>query len=65
MSMPGDYAEVDFDDEPGAHPLSADEYVQPDATDLAQLRHRLHLPDLPGVSYRCPPAPRSADGDPA
>jgi hypothetical protein len=33
--------------------------AQPSDRELLAIRQRASLPDIPGVSYRCPPAPDS------
>lgn len=43
------------DDEP-IDALDADAYTQPSDSELLALRMRAAAPDVPGVSYRCPPA---------
>ena len=46
-----------LDSEEGGHSLAADDYAQPSIDELLALQHRKSLPDIPGLSYRCPPAP--------
>lgn len=41
-------------DEHEDQPLLADQFTQPPDEELLVLQHRLSLPEIPGVSYRCP-----------
>lgn len=44
-----------FEDEPESQPLDASAYAQPSDAELLAVQHRRTLPEVPGLSYRCPP----------
>ena len=61
MTSDGGVVDPTTADEPDYQPLEASEYTQPDDRELAALRHRASLPDIPGISYRCPAVIGQAD----